>query len=99
METSEDLKKIVKEKYAEIALQTKEQNESSCCGIGGCATVDYAVFSESYAGKEGYNADADLGLGCGLPTEFAQIKVGDTVVDLGRGAGNGCFICPTLSWG
>ena len=97
METSEDLKKIVKEKYAEIALQSKEQNETSCCGAGGCATVDYVVFSESYAGKEGYNADADLGLGCGLPTEFAQIKVGDTVVDLGSGAGNDCFVARAIT--
>jgi len=97
METSEDLKKIVKEKYGEIALQSKEQNESSCCGVGGCATVDYAVFSESYAGKEGYNADADLGLGCGLPTEFAQIKSGDTVVDLGSGAGNDCFVARAIA--
>jgi ubiquinone/menaquinone biosynthesis C-methylase UbiE len=41
---------------------------------------------------EGYAADADLGLGCGLPTEFAKIKKGDTVVDLGSGAGNDCFV-------
>jgi SAM-dependent methyltransferase len=41
---------------------------------------------------DGYNADADLGLGCGLPTQFARIKEGDVVVDLGSGAGNDCFI-------
>ena len=41
---------------------------------------------------EGYNPDADLGLGCGLPTQFAQIKEGDTVIDLGSGAGTDCFV-------
>jgi ubiquinone/menaquinone biosynthesis C-methylase UbiE len=48
--------------------------------------------SEDYTKLEGYNPDADLGLGCGLPTKFAQIKKGDTVIDLGSGAGNDCFI-------
>jgi ubiquinone/menaquinone biosynthesis C-methylase UbiE len=48
--------------------------------------------SDDYAKLEGYNADADLGLGCGLPTEFAKIKEGDTVIDLGSGAGNDCFV-------
>jgi ubiquinone/menaquinone biosynthesis C-methylase UbiE len=89
---NEDLKKIVKEKYSEIAEQSKAQNEKSCCGATGCCGTDYAVFSESYEHLNGYNTDADLGLGCGLPTEFAQIKEGDTVVDLGSGAGNDCFI-------
>lgn len=48
--------------------------------------------SDDYAAIEGYNPDADLGLGCGLPTQFAGIKPGDTVIDLGSGAGNDCFI-------
>ena len=48
--------------------------------------------SDDYSKLEGYNPDADLGLGCGLPTEFAQIKPGDVVIDLGSGAGNDCFI-------
>ena len=74
----EDLKLLVKEKYSEIALQSKEQNESSCCGATGCcSTVDYSIFSDSYSHLEGYVADADLGLGCGLPTEFALIKEGE----------------------
>ena len=47
---------------------------------------------DDYSDTEGYVEDADLGLGCGLPTQFAQIKEGDTVVDLGSGAGNDCFI-------
>jgi SAM-dependent methyltransferase len=48
--------------------------------------------SDDYTQMEGYNADADLGLGCGLPTQFAKIKKGDVVIDLGSGAGNDCFI-------
>jgi ubiquinone/menaquinone biosynthesis C-methylase UbiE len=48
--------------------------------------------SEDYSKLDGYNADADLALGCGLPTEFAGIKRGDVVIDLGSGAGNDCFV-------
>ena len=48
--------------------------------------------TDYYSELEGYNPDADLGLGCGLPTQFAKIKKGDVVVDLGSGAGNDCFI-------
>jgi ubiquinone/menaquinone biosynthesis C-methylase UbiE len=94
---AEKIKQSVKEKYGEIAKQSKEQNESSCCGAGGCSTVDYAVFSENYKQLEGYVPDADLGLGCGLPTAFALIKKGDTVIDLGSGAGNDCFVARALT--
>ncbi|WP_018477585.1 arsenite methyltransferase [Pontibacter roseus] len=97
MNNAEELKKIVKDKYSEIALQSKEQNEASCCGATGCGTVDYAIFADNYSELEGYNPDADLGLGCGVPTEFAQIKKGDTVVDLGSGAGNDCFVARALT--
>ena len=92
MQTAEELKKIVKEKYSEIALQDKESNQSSCCGSSCCSTEVYNIMSDDYAKLEGYNPEADLGLGCGLPTQFAQIKKGDTVVDLGSGAGNDCFV-------
>lgn len=97
-----ELKKLVQQKYGEIALQSKETNQTSCCGAGGCSTEVrrteggttevYNIMSEDYAELEGYNADADLGLGCGLPTQFARIKKGDTVIDLGSGAGNDCFV-------
>ncbi|MCF8297333.1 MAG: arsenite methyltransferase [Saprospiraceae bacterium] len=92
MKTSEEIKDLVREKYAQIALQTKETNESSCCGSGTCSTVDYAVFSDDYSKMDGYNPDADLGLGCGIPTQFAVMKKGDTVLDLGSGAGNDVFV-------
>ena len=91
-QTSEQLKELVKEKYSKIAEQSKDQNETSCCGATGCSTVDYSVMSDDYSNLKGYVADADLGLGCGLPTEFALIKEGDTVIDLGSGAGNDCFV-------
>lgn len=97
MENSEKLKQLVKEKYSEIALQSKEENMSSCCGAGGCSTEVYNIMSDDYTKLEGYNPDADLGLGCGLPTEYAQIKKGDTVVDLGSGAGNDCFVARAVT--
>ena len=91
----QELKVIVQEKYSQIAEQSKTQNETSCCGVScGCSldTVDYAVMADDYSNLAGYNQDADLGLGCGLPTQFAHIKKGDVVVDLGSGAGNDCFV-------
>jgi len=97
MNNAEELKKIVRDKYSEIALQHKEQNETSCCGATGCGTVDYAIFADNYTSLDGYNAEANLGLGCGLPTEFAQIRKGDTVIDLGSGAGNDCFVARALT--
>ena len=92
METQEQIKEIVRQKYSEIALQDKETNESSCCGSGCCSTEVYNIMTDDYSAVEGYNPDADLGLGCGLPTQFAKIKKGDVVIDLGSGAGNDAFI-------
>ncbi len=88
LETAEKVKALVREKYGSIA-----NTESSCCGVGGgCGMPEVTSFSESYSGKDGYHPDADLGLGCGQPTDLARIKVGDTVVDLGSGAGNDVFV-------
>lgn len=92
MNTSEELKTIVREKYSKIATQDKEENQSSCCGAGGCSTEVYNIMTDDYTRLKGYEADADLGLGCGLPTQFAQIQPGDIVIDLGSGAGNDCFV-------
>jgi len=92
METQDNVKEMVKQKYSEIALQDKETNASSCCGSGCCTTEVYSIMSDDYNKLEGYNPDADLGLGCGLPTQFAKIKKGDVVIDLGSGAGNDAFI-------
>ncbi len=92
METQDNVKEMVRQKYSEIALQDKETNQSSCCGAGGCSTEVYNIMSDDYNELKGYNPDADLGLGCGLPTQFAKIKKGDVVIDLGSGAGNDAFI-------
>ncbi len=97
MKNSEEIKQVVREKYSEIAQQSKTQNASSCCGVGGCNSVDYTIFSDDYSQLAGYHEGADLGLGCGLPTEFAQIKTNDTVVDLGSGAGNDCFVARSFT--
>src|SRR5690242_6636021 len=92
METKDDVKELVRQKYAQIALQDKQTNQSSCCGAGCCSTEVYNIMADDYTQLEGYNPDADLGLGCGLPTQFAKIKKGDVVIDLGSGAGNDAFI-------
>ncbi|MCB0660643.1 MAG: arsenite methyltransferase [Saprospiraceae bacterium] len=90
--SNEMLKEIVKKKYSEIADQSPEMNASSCCGAGDCSTQVYNIMSDNYDQLDGYHPDADLKLGCGLPTQYAKIKKGDTVVDLGSGAGNDCFV-------
>ena len=97
MENSKEIKELVREKYADIANQSKTVNEASCCGVGSCTGVDYTIFSEDYSKLKGYNPDADLGLGCGLPTEFALIKEGDVVIDLGSGAGNDAFVARAIA--
>lgn len=98
MNTQSQIKELVKEKYAAIAAQSKDQNSTSCCGATSCCGDEvYNIMSDDYSKMEGYNPDADLGLGCGLPTEFARIKEGDTVIDLGSGAGNDCFIARKIA--
>ena len=94
MNNETQIKELVKEKYAAIAEQSKDQNSSSCCGATSscCGDEVYNIMADDYTKMEGYNPDADLGLGCGLPTEFAKMKAGDTVIDLGSGAGNDAFI-------
>jgi arsenite methyltransferase len=92
MQTDYERKQLVKEKYGEIADQSRTQNAASCCGAGGCSEEVYNLMADDYTQLEGYAADADLGLGCGLPTAFAKIQKGNTVIDLGSGAGNDCFV-------
>ena len=93
MNNESEIKNLVKEKYSQIANQSAEQNLSSCCGATACCDTDmYSIMADDYSQLEGYNPDADLGLGCGIPTQYAKIKEGDTVIDLGSGAGNDAFI-------
>lgn len=92
-----ELKLVVQEKYGEIANQSKLINQSSCCGsTSSCCDVDYTIFSDDYSGQKGYNREADLGLGCGIPTNYAAIIKGDHVLDLGSGAGNDCFVAHAI---
>jgi len=94
---NERLKDIVRSKYNEIALQSREQNQSSCCGSTcGCGDMDYTIMSDDHTHLQGYVKEADLGLGCGLPTEHAEISEGDTVIDLGSGAGNDAFVARSI---
>lgn len=86
MPTDNEIKQTVKEKYGEIAVKT-----SSCCGPKS-KVIDYSIMKDDYTNLDGYVADADLNLGCGLPTQYAGLKKGDTVVDLGSGAGNDVFV-------
>ena len=99
MNNDTQIKQLVKEKYSEIATQSKEINVASCCGATGCcdSTDVYNIMAEDYKSLGGYNPDADLGLGCGLPTKFAKIEEGDTVIDLGSGAGNDAFVARKLT--
>lgn len=90
--TSEELKETVRKKYTQISEQGADYNARSCCGAGGESKKVYNIMTDDYNELKGYNAEADLGLGCGLPTQFAQIKDGDFVIDLGSGAGNDCFV-------
>jgi SAM-dependent methyltransferase len=92
MSEAQELKRIVREKYAEIAKQSKVENAASCCGATTPSNKVYNIMMDDYTGTDGYAEEADLGLGCGLPTQFAHIRKGDTVIDLGSGAGNDCFV-------
>jgi ubiquinone/menaquinone biosynthesis C-methylase UbiE len=94
MNTEQELKELVKEKYSQIANQERTDNLSSCCGATSscCSDEVYSIMADDYSKLDGYNPEADLGLGCGIPTEFAKLKEGDTVVDLGSGAGNDAFV-------
>ena len=91
MKSSEEIKQIVNEKYSQIAIASSQEKKCCCCGDS-AKSSDYTDISEDYAGLEGYDKNADLGLGCGIPTAYAGLKTGDTVVDLGSGAGNDCFV-------
>lgn len=92
MKTEAELKEIVRAKYDKIAHQGKVENAASCCGATDVSSKVYNIMMDDYTEVEGYVAEADLGLGCGLPTQFAHINAGDTVIDLGSGAGNDCFV-------
>lgn len=92
MHTDHEIKKLVKDKYSQIAEQNTVANRASCCGAGDSSAEVYNIMTDDYSQVKGYDSEADLGLGCGLPTQFAKIEPGQTVLDLGSGAGNDCFV-------
>ena len=95
---TKNLKLVVKEKYSSIAMQSSLLNQHGCCGGSGCCgESEFSMIDGEYTNLAGYIPDADLGLGCGLPVEFAGIKEGDSVLDLGSGAGNDCFVARMLA--
>lgn len=90
-----EIKEMVKQRYDELAAMKDADLSKCCCNPAVPAAPSKKVFtimSEDYSQLKGYEPDADLGVGCGLPTQYARIEAGDTVVDLGSGAGNDCFI-------
>jgi SAM-dependent methyltransferase len=92
-----DLKLIVQEKYGRIAT-SEASSSGSCCGTSGCcSSVGISTFNESYDHLDGYVPDADLSLGCGVPVDYAAIRPGDRILDLGSGAGNDCFVARSLT--
>jgi arsenite methyltransferase len=95
MNTTEEIKKAVKESYTKVAEASNK--EEGCCGPGCCGDSNAAAVDMDYSKLKGYNPDADLNLGCGVPTEFAKIKAGDTVLDLGSGAGNDVFVARAIT--
>ncbi|HEY2955157.1 MAG TPA: arsenite methyltransferase [Candidatus Eisenbacteria bacterium] len=92
MSPSEDIRTVVREKYGEIA----EGVRSGCCGDGcGCGSRETDVLEAigySDEQKAAIPAGADLGLGCGNPLAYAAARAGETVLDLGSGAGIDCFL-------
>ena len=93
-ETERELKAIVQAKYAAVATGADEDCGCgpSCCGDG----AELSMIGDAYDGVEGYVAEADLGLGCGLPTELANLRLGDVVLDLGSGAGLDAFVARSI---
>jgi arsenite methyltransferase len=91
MSTPEELKEIVRKKYAEIVVNSGKES-SSCCGPTSCCDSVFSVMADDYGAVDGYVPDADLNLGCGIPTSAADIRPGMVVLDLGSGAGNDVFI-------
>ena len=95
IDSETDKKELVKQHYNDLALVTNASASQCCCNCLTPAASSGKVFtimSEDYIQLKGYEPDADLGFGCGLPTKYARIQKGDTVIDLGSGAGNDCFI-------
>jgi SAM-dependent methyltransferase len=91
MDSDQKTREMVREKYASIARGAPLPVAASCCSTG-----DVSIAEEGYEQLEGYAKEADLSLGCGVPTAFASLRPGEVVVDLGSGAGNDVFIADAV---
>jgi len=92
-----ELKLIVQEKYGKIASSDESASGSCCCTTGCCSSEGISTFNESYDHLDGYVPEADMSLGCGVPVDYADIRPGDRILDLGSGAGNDCFVARSLT--
>jgi SAM-dependent methyltransferase len=92
--TSEDeIRTLVRERYGAIVREGASCCAPAACGCGPAIAPDgLNTIGDAYAGVAGHLAEADLKLGCGLPTRYAALAAGETVLDLGSGAGNDAFI-------
>jgi SAM-dependent methyltransferase len=88
MSDSDDIRSVVREKYGEIA----EGKRSGCCGGGECGGDVLLQLGYTAQQKAALPEGADLGLGCGNPLAHAALAPGETVLDLGSGAGVDCFL-------
>ncbi len=91
-----EIKEDVKRHYAAIATKPRITASSCSCGCGPTCGSDEDQVVDDYSKLPGYVPDADLGLGCGIPVDIAGIRTGDTVLDLGSGAGNDVFVARHL---
>ena len=88
MDTDERTKDFIRERYASVVTGKSLPVSASCC-----ASSELSSFVEGgYEGQPGYVKEADFALGCGIPTASASLQPGETVLDLGSGAGNDAFI-------
>jgi len=87
MSGTDDIRSVVREKYGEIA-----EGKRSGCGCGGSCGDVLITLGYTEAQKATLPAGADLGLGCGNPLAHAAVRPGETVLDLGSGAGVDCFL-------
>jgi arsenite methyltransferase len=93
MRSDDEVRTLVRERYGAIVREG-----ASCCAPASCGCAaemspdGLNMIGDAYAGVAGRLAEADFNLGCGVPTRHAALAAGETVLDLGSGAGNDVFI-------